>query len=104
MKINTMKTKVTHLKTTKLRKFEELHERKKDISAWASYCSGFPCCGVWAKGTEVSVAVAHGSVVVVPRLQSTGSTVVARGLSWSVAGGIRVQTRVSCIAGGFFTS
>ena len=34
MKINTMKTKVTHLKTTKLRKFEELHEKKQGISAW----------------------------------------------------------------------
>ena len=43
-----MKTKLTHLKTTKLRKFEELHEKKQDISAWASRSGGFSCCRTWA--------------------------------------------------------
>ena len=29
-------------------------------SAWASHCSGFSCCGVWALGMWASVVVAHG--------------------------------------------
>ena len=33
--------------------------------ARASHCGGFSCCGAQALGTWVSVAVAHGSVVVV---------------------------------------
>lgn len=42
-----MKTKATHLKTTKLRKFDELHEKNKAISTWASH-SGGVSCGTWA--------------------------------------------------------
>ena len=29
-------------------------------SEWASHCSGFSCCGVWALGLRASVVVAHG--------------------------------------------
>ena len=38
-----------------------------------------------------------GSVVAAPRLQSTGSVVVAHGPSCSEAGGTRDRTGVSCI-------
>ena len=45
--------------------------------AWASHCSGFSSCGAQVLGV--------GSVVVVPGLQSTGSVVVAHGLSFPMA-------------------
>ena len=65
-------------------------------SAQASHCGGFSCCGAWALGVRASVVVAHGlqqllhmgSVVVARGLQSTGSVVVAHGLSCSVVCGI----------------
>ena len=44
---------------------------------------GFSCFGVWT-----SVAAAVSPVVAAPRLQSTGSVVVARGLSCPEASGI----------------
>ena len=80
MKINTMKTKVTHLKTTKLRKFEELHERKKDISAWASSSGGFSCCGTW--DLRQMGCRSFGSQALEHRLNNCGSQV-----SWSKACG-----------------
>ena len=53
----------------------------------ASHCGGFSCCGAQAPGrTGFSSCV--GSVVVAPGLESTGSAVVAQGLSCSVACGI----------------
>ena len=45
-----------------------------------------------------------GSVVAAPRLQSTGSVLVAYGLSCSEAGGIRDQPVSPVLAGGFFTT
>ena len=64
--------------------------------ARASHCGGFSCCGAWALGTRASVVVARGlqqlwhsgSVVAARGLQSTGSVVVAHGLSCSTACGI----------------
>ena len=50
-------------------------------SAQASHCSGFSCCGAQALGMQASAVVACG-------LQSTGSEVVAHGLSCSAACGI----------------
>ena len=55
--------------------------------AWAAYCSGFSFVelglqGVWAQLWRVSL------VVVIPRLESTGSIVVARGVSCSAACGV----------------
>ena len=47
----------------------------------ASHCGGFACCQAWALGCVASVAV-------VRRLQSTGSIVVAHGLSCPEACGI----------------
>ena len=62
----------------------------------ASHCNGFSCCGARALGMRASVVVAHGlqwlwhmgSVVVDRGLQSTGSVVVAHGLTCSAACGI----------------
>ena len=48
---------------------------------WTSHCSGFSCRGARALGPQASVVVAR-------RLQSTGSVVVAHGLSCSAACGI----------------
>ena len=47
----------------------------------ASHCGGFSCCGAWTLGHM-------GSVVVIPRLQSMGSTVVVHRFSCSTACGI----------------
>lgn len=45
-----------------------------------------------------------GSVVAAPRLQSTGSVLVAHGLSCFEAGGIRDRPVSPVLAGGFFTT
>ena len=50
-------------------------------STQASHCGCFSYCSVWALENRVSVAVVQGSVAVVPGLESTGSIVVAYGLS-----------------------
>ena len=53
---------------------------------WASHCSGFSCHGVLALGCAGFGDCRHrGSFVMVPRLQSTVSGVVAQGLSCSEA-------------------
>ena len=57
-------------------------------SGQASHCGGFSCCGARAQGTWASAAVAHGSVVVVPRLSSTNSVGVAHRIICSMAHGI----------------
>ena len=44
----------------------------------ASYCDGFSCCGAQTLGPM-------GSVISAPRLQNTGSTIVAHGPSCSIA-------------------
>ena len=49
--------------------------------ATASVCGGFSCCRAWGLGCM-------GSLVAVPRLQSTGSVVAMDRLSWSTACGI----------------
>ena len=59
--------------------------------AWASCCNGFSCCRARAlghlgfsscRGTSTSTSIStQGSVVAIPRLQSTGSIVVAHRLS-----------------------
>ena len=46
-----------------------------------SFCGGFSCCRAWTLGHM-------GSVVVIPRLQSTGSTVVPHRFGCSTACGI----------------
>ena len=75
-----MKTQLTHLKTTKLRKFEELHEKKQDISAWASRSGGFSCCRTWA--VRQMGFRSCGSQALERRLNNCGSQV-----SWSKACG-----------------
>ena len=47
----------------------------------ASHCGGFPCCGAQAVGRV-------GSVVVAPRLWSSGPVVVVHGLSCSASCGL----------------
>ena len=66
---------------------------------WASHCSGFSRHGVLALGCAGFGDCRHrGSFVMVPRLQSTVSGVVAQGLSCSEACGIfQDSTHVSCI-------
>ena len=53
---------------------------------WAAHCGGFSCCGSRMFGLQQLWHV--GPVFVAPGLQSTGSIVVAHGLSCSVACGI----------------
>ena len=52
--------------------------------AWASHCGGFSCC----RAHRLQQLWHVGSVIVARRLQSTGSVVVAHGLSCSTACGI----------------
>ena len=67
----------------------------------ASHCGGFSCCGARARGHV-------GSVVAAPRLQSTGSGAVARGLSCSAAWGdfpgAGIEPVSRALAGRFFTT
>ena len=57
-------------------------------SRQASHCGCCSCWRVWALENQVPVAVVQGSVAVVPGLKSTGSIVVAHGLSCPKACGI----------------
>ena len=58
-------------------------------SVKSSQCGGFSRCGAWAVGRVCFQRLQLAdSVVATLRLQGTGSIVVARGLSCSVAGGI----------------
>ena len=65
-----------------------LHRLFSNFCAQAASCSDFSCCGARALGAWSSVFAALGSVVAAPQIQSTGSAVVAHGLSWSMASGI----------------
>ena len=55
---------------------------------WASHCGGFSCCGARVLENTGSSCCPWGSVAVASRLWSTGSIVVAHGLSCSVTCGI----------------
>ena len=53
--------------------------------AQTSHCRGFSCCGAQALGARASAVVARGLSSCGSRAQSTGSVVVAHGLSCSAA-------------------
>ena len=63
--------------------------------AWASHCSGFSCCR--AQVRELQWLWHEDSLFIAPRLWSTGSVVVACGLSCSSACGISDQGSNSCL-------
>ena len=56
---------------------------------------GFSCCGVWALGTQASVAAAR-------RLWSSGSVVVARGM-WDLPGA-GIEPVSPALVGGFLST